>query len=225
MAWKVTVTATLWVMWLSRNWIIFQNTECNISSMVALIKHQTKEWSLAFQLVHKSSISWWNTNPMGSLTSSEKIQVKEIKDNADGLVGFVDGSFKKKGNSIQVGIGGIICKNSSEIIYSFSGASAANISLEAEWNALVFMVKSFAGSQWKGHTLTTYTDCLKLVNNVLEILTSSCFEEGKDLKEIDQFLKIGLKFVRSDLNYEADYLAKKCVKLNSVHQCWVSSPK
>lgn len=64
---------------------------------------------------------------------------------------------------------------------------------------------------------------MELVYKVLEIITSSSLEEDIDIKEILDKLKLGVKFVHSDLNYVADQLAKKGEKTATISNCWVQS--
>lgn len=98
--------------------------------MVAIIKQQAKEWCLAFHLIHKITASWWIANPMGAITSSERVQFKELKENTSGLMAFIDGLCKQKRNNKQAGIGGIIYNNIDSRIFSFYGPSHAKPAFE-----------------------------------------------------------------------------------------------
>ncbi|KAL1811184.1 hypothetical protein ACET3Z_021249 [Daucus carota] len=106
---------------------------------------------------------------MGSLTSSERVQIRELKNSVQDLAGFIDGSFKNQGQTLKAGIGCIIYNKNNDAIFTFSGPITAVSSFNSECQALSFMLNSFLKSPWKDHELTVHSDCRELVLKVLEI--------------------------------------------------------
>ncbi|XP_017256587.1 uncharacterized protein LOC108226154 [Daucus carota subsp. sativus] len=208
-AWRVSVSATFWSIWLARNQKIFRHADIPVLSLVVYIKHLIKEWCLAFSLIHGSSVSWWNANPMGVLTSSGKFQLQELLSASEDLVGFTDGTFKDKGGKHLVGIGGTIANKAGETIFSFSGPSTANSPFEAEWQALEFLLISFINSVWNDHHIVVFSDNFKVIQKALEILTGNCKLEDNSVWDSIKRLKIRIKHIPGDLNFDADFLAKK----------------
>ncbi|XP_063941514.1 uncharacterized protein LOC135149664 [Daucus carota subsp. sativus] len=219
--WKLSVSAALWCIWLVRNRTIFDNKETTETLLGSLIKHQAKEWCLAFNLIHIKAAEWWQCNPMGSLTFSERVQVKILKDSASDLSAFIDGSFKRKGQTSISGIGGIIFNKKNEIIFSFSGPSLADGPYSAEWQAFCFLLNAFSISSWRSHAITVFSDSKILVNNVLEIFSSGSHGNLRDFSKNIKWDNFSIRLIPSDLNGEADYLAKKGAQCKKVNSYWV----
>ena len=221
--WKIVVRASLWILWLARNKENFNQVKTDVQSLVATIKQQAKEWCLAFNLIHESSVIWWNGNPMGVLTNSETMQFKELMSKAADLVGFVDGSFKSKNGLVKSGIGGVIYRKNGDCIFYFSGPSKVSNSFDAEWSALDFMVKSFASSVWNKRNLVIYSDCKKLICKYLDLASNIGRVQDELLISTGSHNNIMVKYILRDLNYEADYLVKKGADTNVSVSHWVMS--
>lgn len=176
---------------------------------------------MAFKLIHKSTESWWILNPMGAVTSSERIQINELKEQAEDLVGFFDGSCQRKGNFIKAGMEGIIFNKANETIFSFSGPASVDTPLEAEWQAFKYLVEAFAKSEWKGHHLIIFSDCLEVVHKVPEILVTRNAEGMQEIDSKIKSLRLEIKHISGDLNSTTDSLAKKRANLPSPSQFWV----
>lgn len=221
--WKVCVSAALWCIWLVRNQVVFRNMEVKMQSAISYFKQLAKEWCLANNLILQNAATWWSVNPMGVLTSSERAQLSNIMQVEEDLIGFTDGSCKTRGEFKFAGIGGNILNKKGNVIFSFSGPSSATTSFEAESQALEFLVKSFSNSDYKASNMVIYSDCLKLVHKVLEVTTAHCTDEKQDLREIFKGLKIRCAFIPSELNSEADFLAKKGAKSKHLTSCWITN--
>lgn len=119
-AWKVVVSATLWSIWLVRNNIIFRSDSVSKEAVLCLIKQFSREWCQSFKILLKPSSKWWNVNPIGSITNTELFQYQGLFHVESDFISFIDGSCKRIGGKIIVGIGGLIMTKTEEQCYSFS---------------------------------------------------------------------------------------------------------
>ena len=198
-AWRISVSAVLWCLWLARNKVIFEGKRTGEAMLVNIIKLQAKEWCIAFKVIHVKTSDWWKFTPMGALTSSERIQIKEIKESVIDLVCFIDGSCKKKGNEIKSGFGGVIYNRVDEIIFKFSGPSTANSPFLAEWEGFIYMINAFCKSSWKDHSITLFSDCISLVKRVIEILAVDNSEEFRAVREMARSIRLDIKYIPSEI--------------------------
>ena len=220
MSWKVVVSAVLWCLWITRNKIVFDGISVNFSHLGLSIKHQAKEWCLAFNLIHSKSVAWWLLNPMGAVTSSERIQIKDLKEQADDLVGFIDGSCKKRGNVIKAGRGGIIFNKNDEAIFTFSEPITASTPYEAEWQAFIYLVQALENSVWRNNSILIYSDCMDVVRDALEISVGINQRGSREVTDIIRKIRWKIKHIPSDLNITADQLAKRGAASNSPFALW-----
>ena len=220
-AWKLVVSATLWTLWLARNKYIFEGSSLNAEELLAISKVQAKEWCLAFNLIHKSLAAFWNSNPIGSATSSVNRQLKEIIKSATALVGFIDGSWKANKAANCAGMGGLIQDQNGSVIFTFSGPLKVESSFEAEMKALFYLMESYNKSRWKEHALVVYSDCKNLVSKFLEWQVYSKDSSDLEFSNLACVGKLKLKYLPSDINIEADRLAKEGALRKYLVQHWI----
>ncbi|WOG84202.1 hypothetical protein DCAR_0103384 [Daucus carota subsp. sativus] len=219
-AWQVVISATLWVIWLSRNDAIFNNVPVHVRHNLIFLKSLAREWCLAENLITVSSTTWWDHNPMGSITKSEDDQMKALSQVNWDLIAFLDGSWKILQGSNQAGIGGYIQQKNGNAIFSFSGPSSACSAFQAEWNALTFLLTNFAKSRWSDHSLLIYSDCKSLICKFLELFTSDVEEEYIYLARLIKPMKVYIKLISRDLNCRADMLAKQGAHNSQMAHFW-----
>ena len=152
---------------------------------------------------------------------TEGLQFQELLSCGTELIGFVDGSWKRRQDNIHAGIGGVIFKDSGEAIFSFFGPSKAESSQETEWEAFSFLVSNFVGSEWSKHHITIFTDCSNIYCKYLELSSTS---QALKLNEQNIFLRLlnlKVKCIPSELNAKADCLAKKGAFSKKSNHFWV----
>ena len=220
-AWRITVSATLWALWLTRNQCVFEPSKADTKSLLFLAKSHATEWCQIQDLLHDNSVNWWRDNPVSAIAEAEELKFKELFSCGTSLVGFTDGSWNKKSNCLKAGIGGLIFKNSGEAIFSFFGPTVADNSFEAEWDALDYLGNAFVNSEWKDLQLTIFTDSRKACGKFLELSISSQKGESAKKKDFLMFRNIRVKFIPSELNFRADRLAKKGAKSIKLEHFWV----
>lgn len=221
--WKVVISSALWSIWLSRNRIVFEEENTSHTSLMNLVQFQSKEWCVAFSLIHADATTWWLSNPVGAVSSSTTFKLKELALNGPSLTGFIDGSWKAHANSFQAGIGGFIQDKKGNIIFTFSGPIAASNPFEAEWKALEYMVQSFLNSPWRHVSLVIHTDSRNVICKFLEKVSLCKVDEKQDWNYDARQSNIGVNFVPSEFNFKADSLAKKGAKGSRILSFWVQS--
>lgn len=228
MVWKVVVSSSIWSIWLSRNNEVFKKSNTTSDNLLNLVRVQSKEWAIAFSLIHKDAAYCWFRNPVGVVTGSEEFKIKEIISTGAALKGFVDGSWKEFPSKIQAGIGGFIQNIKGDIIFTFSGPVSAHSPFDSEWSALVFLVSSFLKSSWNHLTLKVFTDSRKVVCRYLEEVSSlNKHPEFRGnlyaghARISGEHANISVNFVPSEINHKADFLAKKRAKKISFSSHWV----
>lgn len=216
--WRIVVAATLWALWLNRNGIIFKDLSLNSEEIIAVIKVQSKEWCLAFSIIHRSSLLWWNANPVGSVTNSVNSQLSDLLSAETGLIGFIDGSWKFRKGMHAAGIGGFVQDSKNNVILTFSGPTSAENSLEAEGKALACLVDIFKTSRWHDHSLSVYSDSKILVKRFLEWRLNGKDTLGGIFLSMGNMPNIKLHYISADINIKADKLAKLGINRGKLSQ-------
>ncbi|XP_017245737.2 uncharacterized protein LOC108217416 [Daucus carota subsp. sativus] len=219
-AWKIVIGATLWVIWTSRNAVVFKGEKVNIGFMMSAIKQHAKEWCLAAELITDSSLAWWDWNPMGTITRSETLQLQSLTQVKWDLIGFVDGSWKNKQGQSLAGIGGFIQKKNGDCIFTFAGPCGANGALEAEWLALTYLIQNFLTSKWASKSLIIYTDCSAVIHKFMDSYVDRSEEARWPFDGLAQVQNIQVRCIPRDLNSKADFLAKSGAQKNQISLFW-----
>lgn len=220
-AWKITISASLWSLWLSRNQCIFDSKGADIKNMLSLTISQASDWCQVQNLLSKELLLQWNHSPVSAISNAEGNKFKELLACGSQLIGFCDGSWKRNSVGFKAGIGGLIFKSSGEAILSFFGPSLAATSFDSEWEALSCLREAFLGSEWSKCQLTIFTDSRQVFCNFLE--NSLKFHQSAASKE-NAYLNcqnIRVKVISSEHNTRADFLAKKGAKSKELKLFWV----
>lgn len=220
LVWKIIISASLWVIWITRNDNVFAKNRQSQMDRLALVKLQSKEWCLASNLILKDALCWWNSNPMGSITYSDTIQMQALYQVDADLIGFVDGSTKTRQGEINSGIGGIIQKRNGDVIFTFSGPFHAISPSDVEWGALCHMLRNFVGSKWVNKSLIIYVDCKPLICRFLELFSGKPEGDCSELALQISTKSIKVNLISRDLNNMADSLAKTGSQKLEMTQSW-----
>ncbi|XP_017233302.1 uncharacterized protein LOC108207364 [Daucus carota subsp. sativus] len=164
-AWKASVAAVLWSLWLRRNNLIFNHYWETINSSAAMIKYRSFKWLRAEMNFTEELYNLWQVNPMGATMLHNKNGTYQdlVWWNAE-FKAFTDGSWKFNGSIHSAGIGGYIEDTNQSLIFIFSGPSKAASPKEAEREAIIFAYKSFISQRSIQGRLQIITDCLTLVD-------------------------------------------------------------
>lgn len=160
---------------------------------------------------------------MGSITKSETDQLHALLQTNRDLIGFLDGSWKLKQGGNLAGIGGYILKKNGDVIFSFSGPCCACDAFQAEWNALSFILSSFAESAWADRSLILYTDCGRLVYKFLKLCSGGVEEAQASLTGLIRSNNIYIRQIPRELNCKADWLAKQGAKKTHLAHFWAQN--
>ncbi|KAL1824858.1 hypothetical protein ACET3Z_011636 [Daucus carota] len=134
--------------------------------------------------------------------------MRELLTGGANLIGFTDGSWKRKNSSIQAGIGGLILEPSGDAIYTFSGPSKAIDAFETEWEALIILIKNFVKSEWKSKSLQIFSDSRNTICRFLEKLANPCKDDNRVLAQLIRGVDIKANYIPRELNFQADNFAK-----------------
>lgn len=211
-AWRIMVSATMWILWLARNQCVFDSKNVDSKNLLCLAKFHALEWCQIQNILHKKSIHRWNSNPVSAISEAEGIKFKELFSCGSKLIGFCDGSWKEKSSGIEAGLGGLIFKETGEAILSFYGPSQAANSFDSEWEALTLLGKTFVDSEWSSLQLTIFTDSRQVYCKFLELSIKAHHLGNSKEHAFLSCQNIRVKYISSELNFRADLLAKRGAK-------------
>ena len=219
-AWKTVVSATLWSIWLCRNQAIFRKQKFDFDTLFSMVHQFSKEWCIAFGSITQDSVKWWLSNPVGSVTNSEKQQLERLRSTNAEFIGFIDGSQKMTNSISLAGIGGIVMDKKENVFFTFSGPVSASSPSDTEWKALRFLIFSFAGSKWGSKSIRIYSDSINLVNNFLQLQVATNNYSDPSLHKLVSSMQISIKFIPRELNTRADLLAKRGARRPDMALFW-----
>lgn len=208
--WHTTVSATLWTLWLRRNERIFNNKPTSDRQLECLLRHRSFAWCVSGGLLQQSSNDMWYNNPTMAIKTHRILFLEGLKQNWD-FISFIDGSWTTDNTQHhRDGIGGYIINNKDDLCLIFSGSTPATNSLEAETNALFFLLQHIPSFIHKEKKVIIYTDSMELLKNVKNYkagnATSIKFSESRDLTGLQY---ISLDHIARAHNFSADFLAKQ----------------
>ena len=208
-AWEITVAASLWVIWLSRNDTTFRNCRTKAEDRFSLVKLRAFEWCVLAGIVPHHSFMQWCKNP--ALNSAQFMAHKKDLLLAHSfkkyeVVVFTDGAFSPKSS----GVGGLFLDSNLNILYVFSGPSKATSSLFAEYEAFMLACRVIQ-RHWQNFKVLICLDSSIVVSQFLRYKSGL---GGIEHSPMD-FSVFGLEYdtiwaqhINRALNSEADYLAK-----------------
>ncbi|XP_074374663.1 uncharacterized protein LOC141715077 [Apium graveolens] len=123
---------------------------------------------LSEEVAHSDRIQWWDNNPVGVVTASDKdFWWNLISQGGHDIVAFIDGSLSTSAkDSIAAGIGGIVYDKSDGNLLHFAGPSIASSDFEVECFALETLFRILKDSCWKHSHILVLSEYKQLVNQV-----------------------------------------------------------
>lgn len=210
--WKLTIIATIWTLWLSRNERVFNKTVISEASLMILLQKRSQEWNLATNFISQEHVKWWENNPVGVVTRTKDEIEKEILHHDCDFICFIDGSWIKNSNgTFSAGIGGIAKTTEGSIVMVFSGPHYAE-------NAFMVEVKSLETLAWliencgkQKSSFLVYIDNAELVLKLKEFkaLKTTNLSIEESCKSSILSLNISFKKIDRTFNREADIWAKQ----------------
>ncbi|WOH03522.1 hypothetical protein DCAR_0622921 [Daucus carota subsp. sativus] len=211
--WRVVVVATLWSIWLARNELIFNGTRLKKQQLIELIAVRINKWGNAAGLILFGDDPLWRVNPHGIIAVhhfKRTLGFWQFRvDNYD-FVCAVDGAFGSQGEvSPKGGIGGYILNNRKEKILIFSGPVRAKSALQVETEGILQMLRWIFSLGLSKNRVLICTDSTESINifNKGYAKVFPLRECNLDFQHLIGF-NIFIQFVPSEINEEADLLAK-----------------
>lgn len=222
--WNISIAATLWSLWLTRNQIIFEKKSTNLEDLIYLIKFRVLKWSAAAGLCDDSLSPAWLLSPECTIRLKYRANLNCLLHGDFDLFCFADGAFfSNPDGSANAGVGGFIKNKDGEVLYIFSGPSEVNCPLRAEIEAITFLINLVAASQFRGSKIKLYTDC-KPVIEALSKLKVGCFSnltlEVDHLRDTLRWLSIDFGWISRNLNEGADDLARQGLNRAKLVGAW-----
>lgn len=132
------------------------------------------------------------------------------------MVCSADGSFFQKGNDVKAGIGGVVWDNVGRLKYIFSGPVQVNSAVEAEVEALEYLVAIVHSVSQVRSKILFCSDSIAAVN---------LFIKRRLYGDLQQLFPMNsdviFKHVTRDYNIEADRLAKEGSQRAYLLGAWV----
>lgn len=223
----MVVAATLWSIWLGRNDSIFNKAKTSNKILQTLIFHRVAKWGGVAKLVKFTHIPLWQINPVGTihvhhyLDKSKYLQIR--RDNFH-VVCMVDAAWHvNSAGVLKGGVGGLIINKAGRSIYCFSGPSTAKSILEAEVESILHMLRILYAAKDMQQKVVICSDSTLAINSLHEGLekTFPLLVPHFDVHSLLRSL-VSLNYFPSDINEDADELAKKGVDRWSMFEWWAS---
>lgn len=219
----ICMVAMLWKVWIARNELVYKGIRTSNKALLLLIKHRAFMWGVACNIIQPNLQSLWVIDPEAACKRRVKWELQcHIKKwfSTATLIGFVDAAWKKdnQGN-LKAGIGGFLMAKSGKVLFLFSGPSQKNSSYEAEWEAVEFMLKNILRKGLEKSHIALFSDSKGMVSNMnMGIATHDLDTSIMDhMHEAHYFF---LHFVRREINFEADSMAREGSKRQSMLAGW-----
>ncbi|WOG89358.1 hypothetical protein DCAR_0208596 [Daucus carota subsp. sativus] len=208
LSWEVTVIATLWVIWISRNNKIFRGNNPEAAIMFAIAKLRAFEWSVAANLCEAGQFLNWSNNPVAAAKQTMTLR----KDNllislgkSVDIMAFVDGVCSPN----QSGVGGIFLDSHFNPIFVFAGPSTHRQSVLTEFEAFL-LACSASQKHWRDKKVVICSDSTIIVANFMKFKSGvqGCCDSNLDFSMYGlSFDNIWARKIDRALNQEADFLA------------------
>lgn len=217
------MSVLLWTIWIIRNDLVFNNRRANLNQLEFLIKHRAYMWSKASDLVSSNQEAIWNIWPHQSFKMHRLSRINNLIkywSSISDLLGFIDGAYKLlNNNNSSSGIGGFLMNKSSKVIFLFANPTQCSNAQDAEFQALVFLLKAVQSSSYSHKTLTIFSDSTNLIKLVMDFKKGSAI--NMDLDQVSEVMDhTHIVHISRDLNKEADQLAKQGLNRPSPVSGW-----
>ncbi|WOH00218.1 hypothetical protein DCAR_0519576 [Daucus carota subsp. sativus] len=220
--WHLTVAATLWSIWLARNEFVFSNTRLKADTLQELIFVRIAKWGMASGVLSFAYDPTWRINPIGAI-SLHHHQLRhaywasrcEVYD----IICMSDAAWVNNCG----GVGGIIKLNTGKLLYCFSGPSNSFNVHEAEVLALIHILnklRSICSPNDKVVICTDSTVAINAFSQGLKVDFPLLIPDFDVQKLLDN--SVCLNFIPSELNDEADHLAKGGINRLTTKYFWAS---
>ncbi|WOH12510.1 hypothetical protein DCAR_0832014 [Daucus carota subsp. sativus] len=223
--WRMVVSASLWSIWLARNDFVFNKSKINEKELTRLIFIRISKWGSASKIMPFGSDPLWNINPVGAINVHhfrDMTNFWKFKQEVYSTVCMVDAAWLATSDgSIKGGIGGIIKNKCGQILYCFSAPSYGYTIHEAEIEAILHVLSVFRSNPCLMHNSVICSDSVVAINAISAGLEYSfpLLVPDFSINEIFQN-SVCLNFVPSDLNDEADQLAKDGLNRDQFSAFW-----
>ncbi|KAK1401004.1 hypothetical protein POM88_000609 [Heracleum sosnowskyi] len=222
-AWGIVLAATLWTIWLSRNQTVFENNKLGRKALEDLLLLRTLHWCESVMLLDQSQSNIWASNPAGLILSNSKTVKKNLWTENSSLMGFIDGSWKKRVNQDDIaGIGGHLYDREGNMILMFSGPVSTTSALVSEMEALWFLLEKINNSPWSQSKVKIHSDCQEPIDIIQEskFSNNSHWLLSKDLLSLMGSINFELIKIPRMLNDNADSLATRGAMRTSMIVSW-----
>lgn len=219
----VCLSALLWTIWMARNNLIFRGHRMSCNDIDLIIKQRSFEWCIASNLILPDQFTTWFISPSHALVNNARramINLISYWLQVNKVVGFIDGAWKKDNSGlVKAGIGGFLLKEKATLIFTFSGPTNQESAYDTELEALCFLLKQIAISNYKDTFMTIFSDSKSLINNVHSFKRDIVHSESASLI-LSVIHNINFIHVDRSLNQEADRLAKEGVTRRAIISGW-----
>lgn len=167
--WSISITATLWSVWLYRNLMVFEGKRYKEEEVVWLIKQRSLLWWSAGITGNRICWNLWNLNPTGALLS--RLYLSEGDNEAEyEFYSYTDGAFKMNNNGeILTGMGGFVKDSQGKLSFIFFGPSKVFDSFHAELEAIEYLLRAVEGSDKKMAKIRVHLDSEEVLKLLLRI--------------------------------------------------------
>ncbi|KAK1373727.1 hypothetical protein POM88_029920 [Heracleum sosnowskyi] len=145
-AWGISISATLWTLWIARNQENFEGMKLNQKNLEYLIIFRSLSWCEAVNLLEENSLNVWVRNPIGAILRSSTHDQNFL--NVFQVIGYVDGSWKEDhlGKTVAC-IGDFLIDSDGNQIFLFSGPVKVAAPIVSEFEALIFLLEKIKSSK------------------------------------------------------------------------------
>lgn len=193
-----------------------------------IIKLRAWEWSVANNQVSKAHQIQWFINPQLAYKMHHKWAFKSLinrwQENHD-YIGFIDGSWKKMAQGLQIGIGGFLINKDGHVKYVFSGPSDQCVGWEVELSALhhlcIAIRQNIGYSSATTYCITTDSSILYNYIQKNKANLSTWDRSIKCLQDINNMDNIHIVLINRMQNEAADTLAKAGALRTNMLSGWV----
>ena len=209
-SWEITISATLWSLWLARNDRVFNNYVPSIPDIAFLIKKRSFDWCTLANVLPPANI--WACYPKSAsifIQHQRKEKFLEFLFHKNDYVAFTDGACSR--GIVQQnrgGMGGIVYNKSKDMVFIFYGPCDRTCIEDIELEAMCFASLKIS-NKWPGQNAVICSDSAIAVRKFQELkLNIGGPEMGLNVQDL------GLDFiwackVNKSWNSEADALAKQ----------------
>lgn len=221
----MTISATLWSVWLFRNELVFRNSKASRAGVVSVLRARIQKWLEVSGVLSNNLTNLFTVNPRGAIRLSYKQQCdkfwEDLRSRYDWVIA-VDGAVQKKSNSqAKAGIGGTIRSKQGNLEYIFSGASKVQNALDAEKEACMHIINILAGKAINTFRVVICSDSIETITYLDHLKYEIGINSASNLAFYSVLDQVDFKEISRSFNSEADGLAKEGIRRAHMVEGWV----